>query len=69
MNQTKEELLDQPIELLDLPPRVFRALKRPWLVKFNTVRDLVEIEYSNIPELGPVGRETIKNTLSDYLDK
>lgn len=61
--------LDEVIELLDLPPRIYNALNRNWFGKINTIRDLVETDLAKARNIGPSSRTAIEGALSAYMDK
>lgn len=58
--------LDEPLEILDLPPDIYHKLKRNRLYSINTIRDLTNVDLSRIQGIGPKRRETIRQMLDDY---
>ncbi|WP_158232121.1 helix-turn-helix transcriptional regulator [Sporosarcina sp. P20a] len=61
-----EDPLDDPIELLDLPPAVFYPLRRCYYQKTDTIRDLLGADLKKVPGIGPKHRETIRLALEKY---
>lgn len=59
--------LDEPIELLDLPTKIYRLLKNNWFSKVNTVRELTETDLSKVRGLGPSSTQIIEEALENYL--
>lgn len=69
-----EDPLDDPIEVLDLSPRAFNAIKRLPLDNIVTVRDLLNLDLSNrsrfrTAKIGAVTIKEIKEALEHYVKK
>lgn len=70
----KADYLEEPIEMLDLSPRTFNAIKRMPFRKINTIGDLIAVDFSNplytkTARLGPVALDEIERCVKIYLDK
>lgn len=69
-----EDPLDEPIEMLDLSPRAFNAVKRIPMVNIVTVRDLLHFDFSDsrrfkTAKIGAVTLKEIKEALEHYVKK
>jgi DNA-binding Xre family transcriptional regulator len=68
----KEEIkdpLDVELELLELPTRIYNALKRNWQGSKNTIRDLVNADLEKAHNIGPSSRKIIEEAIACYLKK
>lgn len=61
--------LNHEIELLDLPPRIYNALKRNRHLQFLTIRDLVHTDLKAAHNIGPVAKKVIDDAVASYLRK
>lgn len=60
--------LNDEIELLDLPPTIFFAIKRHKR-DLTTIGELTELDFSNIKGLGSLKLEVLNRAIIDYLKK
>lgn len=69
-----DDYLKEPIEMLDLSPRTFNAIKRMPFGKVDTVGDLIAVDFSDplhkkTARLGPVALKEIERCIEIYLDR
>ena len=69
VESVEENPLDDPIEMLQLPAKIYFALKKNWGVKINSVSDLVNADLSRTRNIGPASLKLIHEALDDYLKR
>ncbi|WP_335339497.1 ribbon-helix-helix domain-containing protein [Sporosarcina psychrophila] len=63
--EIKHNPLDDEIEMLNLPPVVFNKIRRHAIY----IKDLMKIDCSKIPLMGPKNLKVLNDTLNAYLEK
>lgn len=64
--------LDEPIELLGLPAKIYYAIKKSWVSDVDTIRNLIDVKDTILPKtrgIGPTSIEVINEALDEYLEK
>lgn len=67
-----DDPLDEPIELLGLPAKIYYAIKKSWVYDTNTIRNLIDVKDTILPKtrgIGPASIEVINKTLNEYLER